>query len=236
MPPIFFLHVPKTGGTSVVQSLKEACPTPQVIVVPERNPQGDYLSMADKFAWAIDNRLALREAHFICGHYLYGLHECIGAAPYYVTVFREPLDRMASQFRHVQASRSKNLPQHLQVHDMDFDAFTRYDWPRDATRYHCAPNVYTYLLSGGKEPNEASLSRALEHLTQHFRWIGQLCRLDNFIHALGMAAQLQLQAVKKGVNEEVPPFEIAPATREEFHRRNELDYQLYQVALTQANG
>ncbi|MBN2370609.1 MAG: sulfotransferase family 2 domain-containing protein [Vicinamibacteria bacterium] len=229
MPPIFFLHVPKTGGTSVVTSLRAALGEDAVVVVPERDANGAFLSMKEKCAWAAGRRSMLRKAGFICGHYLYGLHEHLEVAPRYVTVFREPLQRMVSQFRHIRTTRSRALPQHEEVQGMDFERFNRRAWARDATGYHCAPNVFTYMLSGG-DATEFGGNRAAKHLARDFVTVGVLSRLQDFMARLSIEADAPLAVERRRVNEEVPEIDVTLQAMSEFHEQNRLDLGLYALA------
>lgn len=83
---LIFLHIPKTGGTSLRQSLLDSiAPRPSIKLM--------HQDTAPLLAMSPDARAALG---MVEGHMLFGAHEHIPGPYTYLTVLREPLARLRS--------------------------------------------------------------------------------------------------------------------------------------------
>lgn len=106
---LYFLHIPKTAGTSLRTFLEsqfhadEVCPH---LTIPEILPHP--LS-------------ALRRYRLFCGHHGMHLPRLIHDDPIIVTVLREPIHRCISHFRHLQAVKQDWL--HEKVRGKTFEEF-----------------------------------------------------------------------------------------------------------------
>src|SRR5262245_32358487 len=87
--PFYFLHIPKTAGTSLISLLddhfrpSEICPAqlfPEFFQIPKER---------------------LREYRLFRGHLWFGLHEYIDRTVKYITLLRHPVDRTISYYHHV---------------------------------------------------------------------------------------------------------------------------------------
>jgi len=80
---VLFLHIEKTGGTSVTQVLKRWAKRP--------------------CSGGLNERIDF-EADFVYGHFDYGLHEHFEEAEY-ITILRDPISRMVSHYCHIATRR-----------------------------------------------------------------------------------------------------------------------------------
>jgi hypothetical protein len=94
LPPwtMLFLHLPKTGGTSIRHMLEAAYPSDlrAFIYASAGIPTNEFASLP-----------ADVRAHFrlVFGHYSYGLHESVPGPWRYVTIVREPVARFVSDYQ-----------------------------------------------------------------------------------------------------------------------------------------
>jgi hypothetical protein len=113
--PVFFLHIPKTGGTSLINVLRALTP-----------PEEIFTEADNSLSRAYTERLAaskLPPTALLHGHPGWG--SCL---PYrgkarFLTLLREPCSQIISHYQH--AVRDPSLPQHGAAKALGFEAFLR---------------------------------------------------------------------------------------------------------------
>ena len=159
--PIAFIHLPRTGGSSMGEAIKTRYEGRRYKVKVSAVLPADL-------AAAIPPRVEI-----IYGHMPYGLHEQLPVR--YATVLREPVSRALSQYRAYQLQKA----QRGQAVDMD-DFMKSDSWV----------SVQTRKLSGlPGYPNAESLARAKRHL-ETFEVVGFFEDLDGFAARIGLATPL----------------------------------------------
>lgn len=100
---LFHLHIPRTGGKSVVKRLWQTMPSPGAVY---------HFSSYQTF-W--DDVLARNPGNrfdaikVVTGHYYYGIHEYFNEQNTYLVVLRNPIDRIKSVIRYVAQNRHHRL-------------------------------------------------------------------------------------------------------------------------------
>jgi hypothetical protein len=92
-PTLIFLHIPKTGGISLRDTLLASCQHDRVFRI--LHPIDDHFKLA---ALAASDRAALQ---LVEGHMYYGAHELIPRPCAYITILRDPIARIRSFYSYV---------------------------------------------------------------------------------------------------------------------------------------
>lgn len=223
----FFTHIPKTGGTSLKQSLIwQNIPRDQMAMFLGYR---DLLLHPPRGFWYLE------------GHYSYGIHHWIrsplNGEPYYIVVLREPLDQAISYYFFVlQCNYS-----HYQ-HPNLIDAQTRslaefYQLPR-------YQNMQTRQISGwpwspllSHLPRGlgagALLQQAMDHLSSAYGSFGLLEQLDRYQQILAEELGWINHNIRNQSKVTRSRPQIADLDRDTIaaiRAANSLDFQLYEYA------
>lgn len=200
----FFLHVMKTGGTTLWDTLRSAF--------------GIEVSESWMHVWDCQK---LGNTRFEGGHYFYQWVQQRYGYRKFLTLLRDPVDRIVSDYAHAQ--RWKRLP-----------------WQRDAlhmgvvewAKKHpfVGQNVYCrYLtLDGPYDAREPDLTLATSVL-ESFAWVGIT---EDYERSLRRLEDLLGVTLERGVRSNQTPnrVTISKLERLELQRMNSLDYRLYGYA------
>lgn len=233
-----FLHVAKTGGTTVRESLKDAYSTDERCFIYEPERLRGAVSREQFAELPPDMRQRLR---VVAGHYPYGIHQDIGRACRYLTVLREPVDRVVSLYYHYQQmylSRRERLDPRRQLQRMQArrNPTSLEEWVF-RQNHLAADNGMTRNLAArrrvrfGQCPDDL-LDEAIEHVDSHFAAMLVTERLDESLPLLQAIAGRTLKPLSHANEnkERVPLAEIDPNLLERIRDLNRLDVRLYDIA------
>jgi len=173
---IYFLHIPKTAGSSLRQVV-EANYAPEeleVIGVHWTN----WLRF-DEVKRRIRDKPNIRAVH---GHFAFGLHEHIGGEAEYVTFLRKPRARVVSGYFHLRRHPKNTLRETVQ--HMTLAEYL------DSEMVIDVDNGMVRRLSGAAdsvpfgEIGESHLQTAISNLKKHFVFAGTLERFDPSLYLL----------------------------------------------------
>lgn len=129
-PPLYFLHIPKTAGTSLVSYLDRQFAPEEIC---------DAQLLPPLFALSHE---ALQACRFFKGHLWYGLPGYVGQPMRYITMLRDPVERTISWYAHVK--RDANAHRHEQVVGENWSLL---DFVRDAATNWDMINAQTLFLA-----------------------------------------------------------------------------------------
>lgn len=166
------------------------------------------------------------------GHFSFGIHRYLGGNPTYVTLLREPVDRIISWFYYV-----RELPEHDFGRKIRRQQLTLEEVARNRMHYQMC-NAQTRLLStrNGFYPNlkkreclnRTDLERAKKNLEKQFSESGILEQFDAFL--LCCFERFNWDTIRYSrwnVSQRPGKETVSQAVLEQLHAQNELDQQLY---------
>jgi hypothetical protein len=157
---VIFLHVPKTAGTTLNRLIEWEYPLFQM-----------YSVDPVFFTWSASHlrRLPprrLKKTRMFKGHMLFGLHEILPQPATYITVLRDPIDRVMSAFYFAHTYKLHPLYRKFRREKWTLEDFVR-RLPRD--------NVQCKIVAGAEYNlpcTKAIFEQAKENLLRHFSVVG----------------------------------------------------------------
>jgi hypothetical protein len=236
---VYFLHIPKTAGSSFVELLHNYLPD-------EKRPH--YL-LAD----LLNPPETLLEQRLIVGHTYYTLHHFLPRPPIYVTMLRDPAEQVVSHFRHI-----KRYPEHHLYEK--YRNKTLLDFLRDQDMVRVITNFQTHSLAVDADPRVLAknltpeeLNRSIldelmlgmyDHLSEgelleyvkarlkDFAFVGITERFDDTVDLLTYTFHWQPFRQSVNLNRDPNPFlDIPQSAKDLIAEHTEIDRQLYQFAL-----
>lgn len=222
---ILFLHLPKTGGTTLQKILERNFERDEVLTLNGHTLQADI----DRFReWPETQRARYR---LIKGHLRFGLHRSVPGAWSYITFLREPTARVLSFYKYASTTRDHYL--HCQI--------TQGATLKNLLRRNETPelfNLQTRMIAGdewnnlGREVDDDALRRAEQNLRTHFSFVGLTEEFDASVCLLCRRFHwaTPYYRMRNVTEKERCANAIDAETREMVREANSLDAKLYKCA------
>jgi len=225
-PVVLFLHIPKAGGSTLGEYVYNQCCAPNTS---DDNPLNAGVAYLDygfikgptlTIPEHVVNLLGRRDLRAVIGHFWFGLHEHIVQPCRYITLLRDPVERVVSLYYFTKLQETMSLEEFARN-----PPFTEVD------------NDQTRRIAGVNPPvgecTRETLEHARENLRRHFDVVGTTERMDETLALLNMKFRWNRDVVSfpRNVNTARPKSSVlTDEAIEAVHARNELDYELWQYA------
>lgn len=225
-PTVIFLHITKTAGTTLAHVAQQQYPAPGFL-----RSDYDFDAFEARLASMPDTEKRVIDCLF--GHMAFGLHRWLPRPAVYVTMLREPVDRVISHYYY--ALHATDHPLHRRVVDErmtleDYLVSGILDELNDG-QVRRLSGARAEAIPYGSVPREL-LDVAKRNLREHFAAVGLTERFDEslllFSRALGWR---NVHYVTRNVTPNRPTRSgISPGLRQLIERYNALDAELYAYA------
>lgn len=227
-----FLHIPKAGGSTLRTILNRQFRQSNIYLIGE-DINGDVARFSQL------SKSEAKNYGLILGHLRYGIHTPIEDEFCYLTMLRDPVARVLSEYRFLKTNQYHALNQY--VAKMTLEEYLESGITDQIS------NGQVRMLSGadskppkGKPERRAmtkdDLALAYKHIEQHFGQIGFIERYDESLMSWVNRYQwrypfyVKENITKPSALSDVP---ITDAQRDKIVQLNQLDIQLYQDLLAQ---
>jgi len=233
---VFFIHVPKSAGTTVARLLRAT----EGHVLTTRNVfrGGGGVVLSPNYAQIIENIRAEPRARFLHGHTPYGIDGFVPPEWHvdYITFLRNPVDRALSHyFRQMEFAEKKK-----QSGSVRSDVKQIIDVPieeRFTSLSYVPDNLHTRMLCGLPEPfgevTQEMADLALENLKTRFAMFGLAERFEDSIFLLKerLGYRTLIYRPDQRVNSQRPGTrDVSPEVLAAATAANRFDTELYQAA------
>jgi hypothetical protein len=243
-PPfkVIFLHIPKAAGTTVRRlfqanygsavyfpSVPAAPDTPFLRYIREetdtfaRPPAVNGKLLEKWHAWPPEKQDAIDA---FVGHFWYGVHNEIPEPARYVTMLRDPVERVLSHYAHRTATQGLDVP-------LDRYLTTERDWDisNGQTRRLATSGFEVHM----GDVTETMFDVAAERLIEEFAAVGTTERFDesvvSFARVLGWHSTAYV--VSNESSDRTARHELSPPLLERLVERNQFDDRLHALASDQ---
>ena len=227
-PQICFLHIPKTAGTSLTELLVDGVGSDRVC------PAGtlvDYDAMSDE---------ELAHYDLLKGHFDYALRARLRRPALFLTMLRDPVDRVVSLYH--QWRRSPVPPGGLggEAVAKRYDLADFIDCGQTVVEWRCV-NAQVYQIADGvrqgrdPEKDREMLELAKAHL-RDFAFVGLSERFAESVTRLCARFGWPVPTTMPNANVSAEAGSINPAIRRRIEERNAADRALYDFAIDLIDG
>lgn len=232
---LLFMHIPKTAGTSLRHLLERMYRGRDSAYLYDPNDMRGAIHPRDFAAMPEEDRARLA---LVVGHFQFGIHEWIPRTATYLTMVRDPIDRLISLYYHYKNSAVTNEASGAFRHRATIEeqglTFERFVFGGLTLQ---TDNEMVRQVSGRwakfGECTQELLDQALEHVESQFAGVMVYERMPESMDLLARVTGRPVDRLGRSnvSRARVTPDQIAPDVRERVLEFNRYDSELYRRAV-----
>ncbi len=231
---VIFLHIPKTAGTTLNSILDREYGKKATFIIDVDNPGKSIAELARMPNESRRRILLLRNWHIP-----FGVHQHIPSPSTYITVLREPVNRLVSHYYHVSRTKDHYLHELVTSRRMSLHDYVTSGISTELD------NDQTRMLAGAGDSipfgqcAESLLTEAIDNIDRYFSFAGVTEYFDeSLIHMHGILGWRKRPLyVRENRSKNKPPLMAIPdRTIAAIKQHNELDCRLYEHVKSQLEG
>lgn len=141
---LIYLHLPKAAGTTLRLIIEREYGLDKIFQINGLHSNEDV--MKDLHAWPNFNDIEL-----ISGHQYFGIHKYLYKECKYITMMRDPIERVISSYCHIVRPKDRSM-----------------ETLKDFANHWQGNNLQTKLIAGG----DSNLNEAIENIEKYFIFVG----------------------------------------------------------------
>ena len=224
---ILFDHLPKCGGTTVSAFLKENYPVRLIYETDGSNPQKsveEFKKLPQKNRW---------KYHLYHGHLAHHIIDHVNSSSIFITVLREPVDRIISHYFFVKGRKSHYLHKEIVEKNISLEDYCSSGLSHELRNFYVTHYTGLSIEEAESKPVE-SVDLAFKILTEKYHLVGFQDEIPAFVNALIQTASLQApfkNTVRKKSNNRLKIDSLPKSTIDKITEVNFLDARLYERLL-----
>jgi hypothetical protein len=221
---LIFLHIPKAAGSTLRRIIEKQYEPSTIFTIPS------FYSSKEEFRQVAE--FQLKEIKVLKGHMFFGLHEVLPKPSTYITLLRDPVERIISHYYYVLRNPSHYLYKDVKSKNMSLKEYASSGLSVELD------NGQTRLISGFNFPDHSQpasqemLEVAKQNLKLHFAVVGIAEEFNKTLIILKKEFGWKMHFyVKENTTKNRPMKErISKETLDVIRNYNELDIELYRYA------
>lgn len=220
---VIFLHIPKCAGSTLGEIISRQYPsshTHHITTIPDLQKSINEFQNLPKSA--------REDIRFLWGHGVFGLHNYLSGRTEYVTLLREPVDRVISYYyyvRRTQAHRHHEAAQEMSLRE----------YVTSGVNKMLDNQMTRAIVKGVGEANVETFRQAKENLNKYFAVVGLVEHFDKSILLMKQYFGWgDVSYRKRNVSPNHPSKkDLRASLREQIEERNHWDRKLYKYGAQQ---
>lgn len=221
---VIFLHIPKAAGSTLHWIIEQQYEPTTIFTINEERTINDFTNLSEA---------ERAEIRVLKGHMYFGLHKSLPQPSTYITILRDPIERVISHYYYVLREPRNELHERVTSQNMSLKDFV------GSGIYLHLDNGQTRLISttgadfAYGQCSEEMLRSAKENIKEHFIVVGLAERFDESLILLKRSLKWTRMPfyTKQNVTKNRPlKQDVSKDTLNLLEKYNELDIELYKHA------